>query len=306
MSVLNLADSFRAGAALIAGRPNVGKSTLVNRLVGSKVAITSPRAQTTRARIIAILNRERSQITLIDTPGILLAKSSRLSRSISSIAPGAMGYADALIYLTDPTRSDEDDQLIDRLDARRFKGFKALVLNKIDLLSKERLIASLDRLKTRLALFDEIVPVSALKGENLDRLIELIENRLPESEPLYPTDMLTDQPESFFIAEIVREKAIRLLRDELPYAIAVEIIAIEERSENMTYIAGSIIVEKERWKKIVIGKNGETIKKIGSLARRELESILGARIYLDLRAKTRKGWSSDDRAIAEFGYGGLE
>lgn len=294
----------KSGFVTLAGRPNVGKSTLINRLVGSKIAITSPRPQTTRNRIVGILTRPDVQIVFIDTPG-LAAPKTRLGKSMVSVSVKAGAEADLLVFVTDASRYDvdEDRKALARLG--RGPGRRYLVVNKTDLVAKGPL---LERIAAFGALgdFEEIVPVSAKTGENLDKLVELIAQALPEGPSYYPDDMISDQPERFVVGEIIREKAIFRLQKELPYSAAVAVESVEDRSQGLTYISAVIFVERESQKGIVIGKGGANLKQIGASARRELEKRLSCRVYLDLHVKVKEKWTRDSRIIHDFGYGSPE
>lgn len=294
----------KSGFVTLAGRPNVGKSTLINRLVGAKIAITSPRPQTTRNRIVGIVTRPEAQIVFIDTPGLAIPKT-RLGKSMVRVSVKAGEEADLLVFITDASRQDveEDRKALARLGRRQ--GKKYLVVNKTDLVGKGPLLERVAALGA-LGEFEEVIPVSAKTGENVERLVELIAHALPEGPSYYPDDMISDQPERFVIGEIVREKAIFRLQKELPYSAAVAVETVEDRSPGLTYISAVIFVERESQKGIVIGKGGANLKQIGASARRELEKRLSCRVYLDLHVKVKEKWTRDPRIIHDFGYGSTE
>jgi len=291
----------KSGFVALAGRPNVGKSTLLNHMVGHKIAITSPRPQTTRNKILGVLHRPDLQIVFMDTPGVTTHKSA-LTRSMFTVSAQASADADLLVFLADAQRMDVDE---DRLAFRRI-GMKTprsfLVLNKIDLIDKGELLKQIEEYSGMEA-FEEIVPVSARTGENVETLVELIARALPEGPLYYPNETITDQPEKFTIAEIIREKAIPLLQKELPYSLAVVVENIEERSSGLSVIFAAVFVERESQRGIVIGKGGAMIKKIGEAARIDLERRLNTRIFLDLSVKVKEKWTGDTKSIRDFGYG---
>jgi len=278
---------FKSGFVAIVGRPNAGKSTLVNTLVGRKVAIVSPRPQTTRNRIQGILNRDDAQIILIDTPG-LHKPDNVLSRQMMDEAEHALEGIDVLSLIVDASAEfgTGDRYAIDWV--RRFKGPVFLLLNKVDLVSKPLLLPLIDRYR-KLFDFAEIFPVSAMTGEGCFNLVTGWLAHLPEAPPYFPQDQFTDQPERFLAAELIREKAIHATREEVPHAIAVLVDGFDE-TENLIKIHATIYVERDGQKGILIGKGGGTIKKIGVLARKEIESILGTRVFLELFVKVQRNW----------------
>jgi GTP-binding protein Era len=291
---------FRSGFVAVVGRPNVGKSTLVNRLVGEKVAIVSDKPQTTRNRILAVLNRPDGQVVLFDTPGIHKPMH-RMNERMVEAAVGSVGQVDLALWLVDVT---EDYGVGDRYvrDVLQRSGKPVLLgLNKIDLIPKPRLLPLIDQYR-RLLDFVDVVPVSGLKGENVDRLAERLVANLPEGERLYPDDFLTDQPERFFVAEMVREQILRHTREEIPYSTAVIIDSFKE-GPPLVRIEASILVERESQKGILIGRGGAMLKSIGSAARREIEAFLGTKVYLGLFVKVREGWREDPGMLDEMGVG---
>jgi GTP-binding protein Era len=292
--------AFHSGFVAVVGRPNVGKSTLVNRLVGEKVAIVSDKPQTTRNRILAVLNRPNGQIVLFDTPGIHKPMH-RMNERMVETAVGSLGQVDLALWLVDVT---EDYGPGDRYvkDVLKRSGKPVLLgLNKIDLVPKPRLLPLIDHHR-RLLDFVEVIPMSGLQGDNVELLAELLVAHLPEGERLYPEDFLTDQPERFFVAEMIREQILRHTREEIPYSTAVVIDSFKEGAPVLR-IEASILVERESQKGILIGRGGGMLKSIGSAARREIEAFLGTKIYLGLFVKVREGWREDPTMLDEIGLG---
>jgi GTP-binding protein Era len=290
----------RAGFVAVVGRPNVGKSTLVNALVGQKVAIVSDKPQTTRNRILAVVNRPGGQIVLFDTPGIHKPMH-RMNERMVEAAVSSLSHVELAVWVVDVTAAlGPGDRYVQGV-LRRARRPTLLVLNKIDRVPKTRLLPLIDRWRHMLD-FVEIVPVSALHGENVELLAERVLAHLPEAEPLYPLDFLTDLPERFFVAEMIREQVLRKTRDELPYTTGVMIDLFREE-EKLVRIEASILVERESQKPIVIGKGGALLKAVGTAARREIEAFLDAKVYLGLFVKVREGWREDPRILAEIGLG---
>jgi len=293
--------TFKSGFVGIIGRPNVGKSTLLNTFIGEKVAIITPKPQTTRNRILGIMNTDGGQIVFLDTPGIHRAKTPLNVQMVKS-AMGTFGEADILLLLVEADRGlhDEDSFILDSLEG--IKTPVILVINKIDLVTKEALLPLIDTFKELYA-FEEIIPISALKGFGVDRLTDILRRLLPEGPKLFPDDMITDRTERFIAAEIIREKILLLTRQEIPYATAVVVEAFKEEEErNFIRIQAAIIVEKDSQKGIVIGKKGAMLKDIGRQARKDLEQFFNAHIYLELFVKVRKDWTHDERLLKELGY----
>jgi len=291
--------SFKAGFVAIVGRPNAGKSTLVNTLVGRKVAIVSPRPQTTRNRIQGILNRDDAQIVLIDTPGIH-KPDSVLSRQMMDEAEHALDGIDVLSLIVDASAEFGAGDRFSIEWAGRFKGPVFLLLNKVDAVSKPLLLPLIDRYR-KLFDFAEIFPISARTGEGCLDLVKGWLARLPEAPPYFPADQFTDQPERFLAAELVREKAILATREEVPHAIAVLIDSFDETGD-LIKIRATIYVERDGQKGILIGKGGEMIKKIGTLARKEIESILGARVFLELFVKVQPNWRQNAAIVRQLDW----
>jgi len=290
---------FKSGFVAIVGRPNAGKSTLVNTLVGRKVSIVSPKPQTTRNRIQGILNREDAQIVLVDTPG-LHKPENVLGRQMMDEAQHAVEGIDILSLIMDAsTEFGAGDRFA--IDwARRFHGPVFLLLNKVDRIAKPRLLPLIDRCSREFG-FAEVFPISALTGLGCFDLVKCWLALLPEQEPYFPTDQFTDQPERFLAAEIIREKAILSTREEVPHAIAVMIDKFEE-GEKLLRIRAAIYVEREGQKAILIGKGAATIKKIGTQARLELEGILGAHIFLELVVEVRPAWRQNAALVQELDW----
>jgi GTPase len=291
--------SHKAGMVSIVGRPNAGKSTLVNTLVGQKVAIVSPRPQTTRNRIQGIVNRPDAQVVLVDTPGIH-KPDSVLSRQMMDEVQQAVEGIDILSLIVDAAEQfGAGDRFILEW-IRRFDGLVYLLLNKIDRIAKPHLLTLIDLYRKEYE-FAEIFPISALKGDGTSELVDSWIERLPEGPPLFPPEQFTDQPERFLAAEIVREKAILATRQEVPHAIAVLVDDFEEGAK-LLRIRATIYVEREGQKGILIGKGGATLKKIGSEARKELEEMLGTKIFLELFVKAQANWRQNAALVRQLDW----
>jgi len=297
----------KAGFVALVGRPNAGKSTLLNRLVGQKLAIVSDKPQTTRNRIVGVRTHPSGQIVYLDTPGVHKPLH-RLNVRMVDAALDTLGEVDVVALVVDATEpaGGGDRFLLDVL--KRSKTPKVLVLNKVDAVDKPSLLPRLASYQEEG--FEELVPVSALTGENVDRLEEVLLNRLPEGDPLYPEDYLTDQPERFFVAELVREQVLQQTRDELPFSTAVVVDKFEEADPSTPLRAGAkkmmkfyctILVERETQKPILVGKAGSRIKAIGTAARKELEAFFDARVFLDLHVKVKEAWRDDERMLDSLG-----
>ena len=289
----------RAGFVAILGRPNAGKSTLLNRLVGQKIAIVTSKPQTTRNRIQGIVTRPEGQIVFIDTPGLHKAETA-LGRQMMQEVAAALEGVDVLLLLVDAVSAfpQADELLLER--AKRFRGKTILALNKVDRLPKPKLLPLIDAFQKAFP-FSAIVPVSALKGSGCDELLEEILRLLPEGEPYFPEDQVTDQPERFLAAEIVREKAIQVIYHEVPYALAVFVEKFEE-SPRLLRIEATMNVERDTQKKILIGHKGEMLKKIGTEARKELEEIFGVKVYLGLFVKVAPDWRENPQKVRELDW----
>jgi GTP-binding protein Era len=291
--------SFRSGFVAIVGRPNAGKSTLVNRLVGQKVAIVTSKPQTTRNRIQGILTNTEGQIVFIDTPGLHEAESA-LGRQMMQEVAAAVEGIDLLLLMVDASRMHPhaDDLLLEK--AKRFRGKTILALNKVDRLPKPKLLPLMEAFAKAFE-FAAIVPISALKGSGCDELLGELFKKLPEGEPYFPEDQVTDQPERFLAAEIIREKAIQVMYHEVPYALAVMIEKFEE-TPKLLRIEALMNVERDSQKKILIGHKGEMLKKIGTDARKELETLLGTKIYLGLFVKVAPDWRENPQKVRELDW----
>jgi GTP-binding protein Era len=289
----------RCGYVALIGRPNVGKSTLMNRLVGEAISATADKPQTTRYRIEGVLTREDYQIVFVDTPGLHRARGDVMSRALNAAARGALEEVDLVVLLVEATGwRAEDSELLGLLQGRAQPVL--LVVNKIDLLEeRSALLAYLEQASARFS-FAELVPVSARRGTNVEALEKAIASHLPRGEFVHEADTLTDRPLRFLAAEFVREQAMRLLRDEVPYALGVEIEAFEELPE-LTRIGAVLWVEREGQKAIVIGRGGGMLKRIGSEARRRLERLLGHKVYLKLWVKVVPDWQQDPQRLKRLG-----
>jgi GTP-binding protein Era len=292
-------ENFRSGYVSVAGFPNVGKSTLLNRLIGSKLSIVSPKPQTTRSTMRGILTTDKSQIIFLDTAGIHRPKDKLGDYMVNSIK---MTFHEAdVIYLmveSTPPRSHDID-LIGQVKEAGKTTF--LIINKVDLVKKDTLLPLIDHYRNVME-FDEIVPVSALKGDNVDRLLELTVSCLPEAPAYFPEDIVSDQIEREFISEFIREKVYLNTREEIPYSTAVVIEDMKEREGGGAYIMATIYLEKDSQKGIVIGSGGKMVKKIGEDARREIEQFLGYPVYLDLQVKVEKKWRGKTASLKKLGY----
>lgn len=288
--------SHKAGFVSIVGKPNVGKSTLMNALIGERLSITNPKAQTTRHRILGIWNDENNQIVFSDTPGIL-DPAYKLQENMMSVVNSAMKDADLLLYLVEPSEPFNEN-LIDQL--QNFKHPIIIVLNKVDLTDQESIEQRIGEWKIKLPAA-EILPVSARHQFNTKALLEMMSAHLPEHEPYYAKDELTDRPVRFFVSEMIREKILKHYKKEIPYSVEVVVEEYTEE-ERLDRIRATIYVERESQKMIVIGQGGKAIKRMGTDARRDIENFIRKKIYLDLTVKVRADWRSNDRDLKEFGY----
>ena len=291
---------MKSGFVALVGRPNAGKSTLINRLVGTKVAIVSDKPQTTRNRIVGVRNTADGQIVYVDTPGVHRPLH-RMNVRMVDVAVQSMTQADVVCAVVDASEETGrgDTFLAEMLS--RAQAPVVLALNKTDLFEKPRLLPLIERW-SRMATFKDIVPVSALTGDGVDGLERIVASYLPDGEPLYPEDYLTDQPERSYVAEVVREKLLHHTRDELPFTTAVVVDQFDEPDEKgLMRIYCTILVERDSQKAIVIGRAGSMIKMMGTEARQELESFFSTRMYLDLRVKLRAGWRDDPRVLDQLG-----
>ena len=282
------------------GRPNVGKSTLMNHLIGQKIAITSNKPQTTRNRIQTVYTSEEGQIVFVDTPGIHKAKN-KLGEYMVTVAERTLSEVDVILWLVEPTTfiGAGEQHIAEQL--RKTKTPIILVINKIDTVKREEILKSIDAYKD-ICDFAEIVPCSALKGDNTEDLIKVIMKYLPYGPQFYDEDTVTDQPERQIVAELIREKALRSLNEEVPHGIAVSIDQMKTRNSRLIDIDATIICERDSHKGIIIGKQGAMLKKIGSQARPEIEDMLGKKVNLKLWVKVKKDWRDSDFLIKNFGY----
>ena len=292
---------FYSGFVSLVGKPNVGKSTLMNRLIGEKIAIMSKKPQTTRNKIQSILTKDDCQIIFIDTPGIIRPRH-KLGTYMVRSAENAIAQVDVCLFLVEPyDRVTEKDRFaLDKL--KKVDIPVILVINKMDTVDKPKLLSVMEVYRKEFQ-FAEIIPVSALTGENTEELMQSVKRYLPEGPKYFPEDMVTDQPERQILSELVREKALNLLEEEIPHGIAVEIMSMKKREgRDLVDVEATIYCEKDSHKGIIIGKNGEMLKKIGSLARADGESLLGSPMYLRLWVKVKKDWRDSDFLLKNFGY----
>lgn len=292
---------YKSGYAVIIGRPNVGKSTLMNHLIGQKIAITSNRPQTTRNRIETVLTTEEGQIIFLDTPGMIRKADNKLGEYLIDVSDKTIGDADVILWLVEPSSyiGHGDRDIAEKL--KKQKKPVILIINKIDTIDKKKAPEILEVWEKVLA-FDDIIVVSALRGLNVEEVIRAILKRLPEGPQYYDEEVVTDQNMRQLAAEIIREKALRALNEEVPHGIAVQIDSYKERSEDLTAIEASIICERDSHKGIIIGKGGSMLKKIGTAARRDIEEMTGTKVFLKLFVKVRKNWRDNEKDVRSFGY----
>lgn len=292
--------NYKSGFIAIIGRPNVGKSTFMNKVIGQKIAIMSDKPQTTRNKIQGVLTQNDAQYIFIDTPGIHKPKH-RLGDFMVKIAENTLNEVDAVLFMinADEGYGRGDQFIIDRLE--RVKSPVFLVVNKIDLVHPDKLLPLLEFYKEKYD-FEEIIPISALQGNNVNRLLEVLKNYLPEGPQFYPADQVTDHPERFIISELIREKVLHLTREEVPHSIAVVIENIEKRDSNAIFIQAVIVTERKSQKGILIGKQGSMLKNIGKDARKDIEALLGSKVYLELWVKVQKDWRNKQSQLYEYGF----
>ncbi|MDD5897029.1 MAG: GTPase Era [Clostridia bacterium] len=291
-------SQFHSGFVAIIGRPNVGKSTLMNAMVGEKVAIVSNRPQTTRNRIMGICTDENSQIVFLDTPGLHTPRN-RLGEYMMQTARDALQGIDALIVMVDATAVGKQDRAVVE-DMSRHQVQKVLVLNKIDLLEPQSLLSLIASFAQ--AGYDDIIPISARTGDGLQQLRELLISYLPEGPQYFPADAITDQPERVICGELIREKALYHLKEEVPHGIGVEMMSIQKLSDNLIEIHATIYCERPAHKGIIIGKQGSMLKTIGQEARRDIENLLGSHVHLQLWVKVRENWRNRMEDLRTLGY----
>ena len=292
---------FKSGFVTIAGPPNAGKSTLLNRLLGEKISITSKKPQTTRNRILGVLHRPGAQLIFYDTPGVFEARD-KLNIRIVDEALSAVGDADLILVVVDAAYSDPNAErfLVKRIQRQTRPVIVAL--NKIDRIEKSALLELIDKW-SGIHAFEAVVPICAKDGTQVEELIKAMEDVLPQGPPYFPEDTLTDVPERFIVAELIREQVFRLTGEEIPYATAVTVESFkEEKNGRLIKINANIYIERDSQKGIIIGKNGSKLKQIGSRSREQIERLLGTKVYLKLFVKIQKNWRKDTRAIKRFGY----
>ena len=294
-------QKHKSGFIAVIGRPNVGKSTLINTLIGQKIAIMSDKPQTTRNRILCILTEPDAQIVFLDTPGIHKPKH-KLGEYMVKAAEGTLKEVDAIFFVVDATEKmgPGERYILERLQATRKPVI--LVVNKLDLIERERALPIISHYTSQYS-FAGVVPISAKEKMNLDSLLAEVKKYLPEGPQYYPEDMITDQPERLIVAELVREKALQLTRDEIPHAIAVDVDEMTTRPNDDVYIRATIYIERDSQKGIIIGAKGVMLKKIGAMARADIQNLLGSKVFLDLWVKVKKDWRNRDGVLHNFGFG---
>lgn len=298
-------DQTKFGFVAIVGRPNVGKSTLMNHLIGQKISITSRKPQTTRNRVLGIDTDGIYQTVYVDTPGLHKVEKRAINRLMNRAAESSLGDVELILWVIDATYWTEDDEMV-RSKLEVASAPVVLVINKVDKLDdKEKLLPLIERLKDSLN-FKDIVPVSALKGSNLEVLKNMIREALPNGSHCYSEDSITDRSTRFMVAEIIREKLMRQMGDELPYSVSVEIEEFKEDEHGTTRISAAILVERNGQKKMVIGAGGSRIKLIGTEARHDIEKLIENKVFLSLFVKVKAGWADDERALKSLGYADFE
>ncbi|HLR08000.1 MAG TPA: GTPase Era [Bacillota bacterium] len=299
-----MTNEFRSGFIAIVGRPNVGKSTFMNHVIGEKIAITSDKPQTTRNKIQGVLTEDDTQMVFIDTPGIHKPKH-QLGDYMVKVAQNTFNEVDLILFMVNAYEGygRGDQFIIDRLETINTPVF--LVINKIDLMHPNDLLPLIDLYKDKLD-FQEIVPISALKNDDVAHLLNVLKQYLPQGPKYYPDDMLTDHPEQFIISELIREKVLQLTEEEIPHSIAVFLEQMEKRRNDTVYIQAVIVTERPSQKGILIGKRGRMLKKVGQKARRDIEHLLGSHVYLDLWVKVQKGWRNKQMLLRELGFNNEE
>lgn len=302
MTMMGGPAGHKAGFIPVIGRPNVGKSTLINRFVGQKVAAVSPKPQTTRNRIAGVRTTETHQMIFLDTPGIHHAEN-LFNREMVRLALRTLEEVDVILWMIDASDALSDEDRLVQGHLRERKTPILIALNKVDLVEpKQHLLPVMEECQTLMP-SSEVVPISATEGVNLDRLERVLLTYLPEAPPFFPPGQVTDQPQYLLVAEIIREKVFEVVHQEVPYAVAVQVDEMQERQEEgIVDIQATIYVEKDSQKGIIIGVGGQMLKKIGRQARHEIERILGTHVYLGLWVKVRKAWRKDEEALRRFGY----
>ncbi|MBU8690015.1 GTPase Era [Priestia megaterium] len=293
-------NEFKSGFVSIIGRPNVGKSTFLNRVIGQKIAIMSDKPQTTRNKIQGVYTEDQAQIVFIDTPGIHKPKH-KLGDFMMKVAQNTLKEVDLILFMINATEGlgRGDEFIIERLKDTKTPVF--LVINKIDEIHPDELFSIITNYKD-LYPFAEIVPISALQGNNVERLLDQIKQRLPEGPQYYPSDQVTDHPERFIITELIREKVLHATREEIPHSIAVVMDSMQRRDNGAVYVGATIIVERDSQKGIVIGKQGKMLKEVGRKARADIEALLGSKVFLELWVKVQKDWRNRASHLRDFGF----
>ena len=297
---MNIPDDYRCGMVAVIGRPNVGKSTFINSVMGRKVSIVTAKPQTTRHRILAVHTEAQQQIIFVDTPGLHRKSGKAMNRMMNRTAANALADADLVLFVSDATRwTSEDDDVVQRLKSCKVPVIA--LLNKIDKVHpREKLLDGLALMSARMD-FTEIVPISAMKNDNLDHLLEMIPAFLPESPPLFPEDMKTDRSDEFHIAEIIREKLTLMLHQEMPYGLTVQVERMVKEKKGVA-INAIIWVERDSQKGIAVGKNGSVLKKVGRAARLEISELLGQPVHLELWVKVKSNWADNATDLMNLGY----
>lgn len=298
--IMNKDAHFKSGFVAVVGRPNVGKSTLINALIGDKIVIVSDKAQTTRNRIVCVYMDEKKQIVFMDTPGIHKPKH-KLGEFMVKAAVDSLKEVEAVLFLVagNEKRGPGDNFIIEQLKNVDVPVF--LVINKIDTLTKEQVLETIVEYKN-LYPFEGIIPISAREKDNIQEVLHVLEDVLPEGPQYFPEDMITDQPERLIIADIVREKILLKTREEIPHAIAVDVDEMKQRDDGTTYIRATIYCERDSQKGIIIGKKGSMLRELGAEARTDIERLLATKVYLDLWVKVKKDWRNKSGMLSEFGY----
>ena len=295
-------ENFKSGFASIVGRPNVGKSTLLNQIVGEKIAITSDKAQTTRNRIQGIYTTKEEQIVFIDTPGVHKPRH-QLGEFMVESALSTLNEVDVILFMINVSEKlgPGDRYIIERL--KNIKSPVFLLMNKIDKVHPDELLPIIEEYQQEME-FDEIIPLSALNGNNIDRLLEVLSSYLEEGPQYYPSEQVSDHPEYFIVQELVREKVIHLTREEVPHSVAVVTESMQKVNEELTEVHATIYVERPGQKGIIIGKQGQMLKEIGTRARKDIQKLLGSKIYLELWVKVKSDWRDRPQHLGSFGYKG--
>ena len=294
-------DNFKSGYIAIVGAPNAGKSTLLNRLLGEKISITSKKPQTTRNRILGVMHRPGAQMVFLDTPGIFKAKDT-LNLRIVDTALSTIDEADVMLFVVDAAHPDPTSEYFLAKRLQKQQRPVIVALNKIDRINKTDLLAVIQKWSTE-HYFEVIIPISATEGTQIKQLITVMENMLPGGPPYFPEDTLTDVPERFIVAELIREQVFRLTGEEIPYATAVTVESFkEDKNGRLIKIDANIHLERDSQKGIIIGKNGSKLKQIGTRSREQIQRLLGTKVYLKLFVKIQKNWRKDTKAIRRFGY----